>query len=139
MPELNFRDFAGAVMSGRSEDAARVLAELLALTPDGAARATGHFEGRMRDEGQAFMMKAMGLRTAVTSGDQAQIRALLGECFGLEGDALDLAVAAVQRRYGRQRSGRRSLLAFSCSCARLEWNALAALERTDDQLRGPGP
>lgn len=40
---------------------------------------------KMKDP--AFMPKAMGLRTAVTSGTDAEIAELLGECFALSGDS----------------------------------------------------
>jgi hypothetical protein len=47
----------------------------------------------------AFMPKAMGLRTAVTSGSDAEIAALLGDCFGLDGPARDAAAGALRARY----------------------------------------
>ena len=97
MAELTFRDFAGAVMQGDAARAATVLQELLALTPDAATAATAQFRGRMADP--SFMPKAMGLRTAVQSGSDEEISALLGECFGLEGDARTAAVSALRTRY----------------------------------------
>jgi hypothetical protein len=45
------------------------------------------------------MPKAMSLRTAVTTGSDAQIGELLGDCFGLDATARDPAVAAIRRRY----------------------------------------
>lgn len=95
--DVTFRDFAGAVMRGDGGAAAGVLESLLALTPDGAAAATAHFRGRMTDP--AFLPKAMGLRGAVTTGTDAEIAALLGDCFGLEGVPRDAAVAALRARY----------------------------------------
>jgi hypothetical protein len=100
--ELTFRDFAGAVMQGDSARAATVLTELLALSPVAnrlQVSATAHFKGRMADP--AFMPKAMGLRTAVQSGSDDEIRALLGDCFALDGDASASAVAALRTRYPR--------------------------------------
>lgn len=99
MAELTFRDFAGAVMQGDFARAASVLSELLALSPEGAAAATAHFKGRMADP--AFMPKAMGLRTAVQSGSDDDVGALLGDCFALDGDARASAVAALRTRYPR--------------------------------------
>ena len=101
MPEVSFRDFAGAVMQNDTAAAARVLKELLALDDQQAQAAAGHFDAQMKSAGQAFMMKAMGLRTAVESGDDAAIRTLLGECFGLENDPAAKAVAALRARYPR--------------------------------------
>jgi hypothetical protein len=97
MAELTFRDFAGAIMGGDTARAATVLQELLALAPDHAAAATSHFASRSKDP--AFMMKAMSLRTAVTSGTDDEIGALLADCFGLDGAATTSSVAALRTRY----------------------------------------
>jgi len=97
MSDLTFRDFAGAIMRGDAAAAATVLETLLALSTARAHTATEHFRTRMADP--AFMPKAMGLRTAVTTGSDAEISALLGDCFGLEGDACTQAVAALRTRY----------------------------------------
>jgi hypothetical protein len=98
MADVTFRDFAGAVMQKDRAAAGKVLEQLLALPPERAAVAAGHFDDRMAKD-PAFMMKAMGLRTAVTSGGDEDIRALLGDCFGLEGAEADGAVAELRRRY----------------------------------------
>jgi hypothetical protein len=95
--ELTFRDFAGAVMQGDTAKAATVLQELLALSPDAATAAATHFKGRMSDP--SFMPKAMGLRTAVQSGSDADIEALLADCFGLDGDMRGSALVALRTRY----------------------------------------
>ena len=95
-----FRDFAGALMSGHDDQAAAVLETLLALDAQAARAATRHFRTGMTEGGQPFMMKAMGLRGAVQGGDQEAIRSLLIDCFGLGGEALDEAVAALAARYG---------------------------------------
>ena len=99
MADPTFRDFAGAVMAGKPDDAARVLEILLGLDPAGAAAATAHFQAQMQAGGPAFMGKAMGLRQAVASPDDVALAALLGECFGLGGGARDGAVAALRARY----------------------------------------
>jgi hypothetical protein len=41
----------------------------------------------------------MSLRTAVTSGSDDEIAALIADCFGLEGDARTSAVASIRTRY----------------------------------------
>ena len=97
MADPTFRDFAGAIMRGDAPAAATVLEVLLALDAAGARAATEHFRARMADP--AFMPKAMGLRTAVTTGSDAEIGALLGDCFGLDGAARAGALAALRTRY----------------------------------------
>ncbi|HWU90669.1 MAG TPA: hypothetical protein VN253_25560 [Kofleriaceae bacterium] len=97
MADVTFRDFAGAIMRGDTAAASAVLQPLLELPPDRAAAATEHFRGRMTDP--AFLPKAMSLRTAVTTGTDDEIGALLEDCFGLTGPARADAVAAVRRRY----------------------------------------
>src|SRR5262245_33432094 len=101
MAEVTFRDFAGAVMQKDTAAAGRVLKELLNLDDDAATGAAQHFDQQMVQQGQAFMMKAMGLRTAVTGGSDDEIRALLGDCFGLSGDTAATALAALRARYPR--------------------------------------
>lgn len=84
-------------MRGDAPAAAGVLEALLTLDAGEAAGATAHFQRKMQSGGPAFMGQAMGLRTAVTSGNEGEIRALLGECFGLGDAVLDRATAAVRR------------------------------------------
>jgi hypothetical protein len=95
--DVTFRDFAGAVMKGDAAAAAAVLEELLGLPNAQATAATAHFRSRMADP--AFMPKAMGLRTAVGSGSDDEIDALLGDCFGLAGPDRTTALAALRTRY----------------------------------------
>jgi len=97
MSDVTFRDFAGAAMRGDTATAAAVLRTLLGLGPEQAVAATEYFRGRMADP--AFLPKAMGLRTAVTSGTDAQIAALLEESFGLDAASRDAAVATLRTRY----------------------------------------
>jgi uncharacterized MAPEG superfamily protein len=99
MAELTFRDFAGAIMRGDDAGAATTLATLLALTGDQARASTAHFRARTTDP--AFMAKAMSLRTAVTSGTDAEITALLHDCFALDGDAATSALATLRAHYPR--------------------------------------
>jgi len=89
---VTFRDFAGAVMANDQGRAAAVLAELLNLNADQSSAAATYFFGQMSAGGPAFMGKAMGLRTAVESGSTDATRSLLGECFGLTGEAAETAV-----------------------------------------------
>lgn len=100
MPEVTFRDFAGAAMSGDTLAATGVLQTLLGLDQDAARAAAEYFQTEMRDQGQPFLMRAMGLRTAVGSGRDEEIRPLLIDCFGLSGEPLDVALASLRARYG---------------------------------------
>ena len=97
MEQLTFRDFAGAIMGGDTARAADVLGQLLEIEPGVAAAAVAHFGTKTSDP--AFMVKAMGLRTAVTSGTDEEITTLLGECFGLQDAARATALAALRKRY----------------------------------------
>ncbi len=97
MSEPTFRDFAMAAMQGNVDTAAGTLETLLGLPAPEAKAATEHFRSRLGDP--SFVPKAMGLRTAVTSGTDAQIDELLGECFGLTGEVRTAATAAVRARY----------------------------------------
>lgn len=99
MSDVTFRDFAGAIMKQDAASAQQVLSTLLGLDDGASAAATEHFRSRMADP--AFMPKAMGLRTAVTTGSDDEIAALLGDCFGLAGQAQADAVAALRVRYPR--------------------------------------
>jgi len=94
MPDVTFRDFAMAAMPNPAL-AAQHLQTLLGLDATAAEAATSHFKSRMTDP--AFMMKAMSLRTAVTSGSDAEITALLRDCFGLT--ATDAPLATLRTRY----------------------------------------
>ena len=97
MADVTFRDFAAAIMKGDVEAAGAVLQPLLGLPADDARAAAQHFHSRSTSVGPAFMGKAMGLRTAMASGSDAEIGALLGECFGLVGGSLDTAIATLKR------------------------------------------
>ena len=97
MAEVTFRDFAAAIMRGDGEAAGAVLQPLLGLSPDGARAAAQHFQAQSAAQGPAFMGKAMGLRTAVAGGSDAEIAALLRDCFGLADAPLATAVAALRR------------------------------------------
>ena len=99
MADVTFRDFAAAVMGNDPAAAASVLQTLLGLSPDAASAATAHFRAAMTTGGPPFMGKAMGLRTAVTSGTDPEIGALLVECFGLEAATVPAAIAALRKKY----------------------------------------
>jgi hypothetical protein len=98
MAEVTFRDFAGAIMSGDASAAGAVLEQLLGLDAAEARTAAQHFQTQAAAQGPAFMGKAMGLRTAVSGGSEAEIGALLADCFGLEGAPLATAVAVLKPR-----------------------------------------
>jgi hypothetical protein len=99
MADVTFRDFAGALMGGDRAKAASVLEVLLGVTPETATAASGYFESQMKDP--TFMPKAMGLRTAVTSGTDEELGRLVEQCFGLHGPALGRAVAALRAKNPR--------------------------------------
>ena len=98
MAQLTFRDFAEAIMGADAARGAEVLEPLLGLDNAAATTAAKHFQASMAAD-PTFMMKAMGLRTAVTDGTDAEIAALLGHCFGLEGSALTDAVATLRKTH----------------------------------------
>ncbi|HEY5923765.1 MAG TPA: hypothetical protein VIV11_18915 [Kofleriaceae bacterium] len=94
---MTFREFAGALMQGKRDEATAMLEPLLGLTGDAAAKASDYFGERIKDP--AFMMKAMGLRNAVQSGSDDDIGNVLVDCFGLDDTQRAGAVAAVRKRY----------------------------------------
>jgi hypothetical protein len=97
MADVTFRDFAGAIMKGDVEAAGAVLQQLLALDAATAGAAARYFQTQATTVGPAFMGKAMGLRTAVASGSDAEIGALLRDCFGLDGPPLATAITALRK------------------------------------------
>jgi hypothetical protein len=98
MADVTFRDFAGAIMKGDVEAAGAVLQQLLGLGAAESHAAAQHFAAQAASLGPAFMGKAMGLRTAVSSGSEAEIGALLHDCFGLVDAQLATAIAALTRK-----------------------------------------
>ncbi len=84
-------------MQGNVEAAGGVLQQLLGLPPDGARAAAAHFQAQSTAQGPAFMGKAMGLRAAMASGSDAEIGALLRDCFGLADAPLATAIATLKR------------------------------------------
>jgi hypothetical protein len=100
MAEVTFRDFAAAIMKGDVVAAGAVLQPLLGLPPDQAQQAAQHFHAQSTAQGPAFLGKAMGLRTATASGSDADIGALLRDCFGLDAAPLAAAIATLRQRTG---------------------------------------
>jgi len=100
MADVTFRDFAGAIMRGDVEAAAGTLEPLLGLDAVQAKAAAQHFHAQSTSVGPAFMGRAMGLRTATTSGSDAEIGALLRDCFGLSEAPLATAIATLRRKPG---------------------------------------
>ena len=98
MAETTFRDFAAAIMGNDSARAAEVLSELLGLDAAAGESAAAHFQSGMKAD-PSFMMKAMGLRTAVTSGTDAELATLLKDCFDLSPSSIPTAVATLRTRY----------------------------------------
>ena len=99
MADVTFRDFAAAYMQADEARAAAHLEALLGLAPPAAVAATAHFRAAASTHGPAFMGQAMGLRTAVTTGTDDDIAALLTTCFGLDATSLPAAIAALRTRY----------------------------------------
>jgi hypothetical protein len=98
MTQLTFRDFAGAIMGADTARAAEALEQLLGLDRSAATAAAIHFQESMT-KAPDFMSMAMGLRTAVTSGSDAEIGTLLGDCFGLTDAAIPAAIATLRKQY----------------------------------------
>jgi hypothetical protein len=93
-----FRDFASQIFAGDLPSASSTLEILLAVSPERARSAAEHFQKKTSDP--SFLPKAMSLRTAVTSGNQEEIGALLAECFGLSGEEARTSALALDQRYG---------------------------------------
>ena len=74
-----------------------VLQTLLGLPANGAHAAAQHFQAQSAAQGPAFMGKAMGLRTALAGGSDAEIGALLRDCFGLADAPLETAISTLKR------------------------------------------
>lgn len=98
MADVTFRDFAGAIMKGDVDAAGAVLQQLLGLPAEASRAAAQHFQVQAASGGPAFMGKAMGLRTAVASGSEAEIGELLRDCFGLADAPLATAIATLTRK-----------------------------------------
>jgi len=98
MAEVTFRDFAAAIMRGDADAASAALQPLLGLAPAEARAAAMHFQARAASDGPAFMGRAMGLRTAIAGGTEAEIGALLSDCFGLADAPLATAIATLRGR-----------------------------------------
>jgi hypothetical protein len=99
MSELTFRDFAGAIMGNDTTRASEVLADLLGLDPAAGLGATKHFQANMAADASFLGRAAMGLRQAVTTGTDEEIRVLLAEYFGLAATAVPAALAALRTKY----------------------------------------
>src|SRR5262245_28307405 len=97
--QVSFRDFAGAIMQGDGATASCHLVTLLEVPAATADAAAKHFQQAMA-QGPDFMMKAMGLRTAVTDPDLAKTTGLLVDCFGLDGAQAEQSAQALKRRFG---------------------------------------
>jgi hypothetical protein len=93
-----FRTFAMAAMEGDGGSAVPLLAELLGVDEVTARSSTDHFRAQMAT-GQAFMMKAMGMRTVVEAKDEAALATLIEECFALAPEAAKTAASVVLARY----------------------------------------
>ena len=98
MPDVTFRDFAGALMTNDDSKAANVLCTLLGVDLAAGQRATTHFKAEMQKD-QGFMMKAMGMRTVVENEDEAGAAKLIAECFGFDDAAAARAAKTLMAHY----------------------------------------
>ena len=96
-PQPTFRDFASSIFAGDLDAAARTLTLLLGLSPEEARTAAEHFRAQTADP--AFLPKAMSLRTAIESRDDALVAGLLTDCFGLASAEAQAATTALRARY----------------------------------------
>ncbi len=94
MAEITFRDFAGALMGNDHALAATHLQTLLGVDEAKAKAGVEHFSTQMKANPE-FMMKAMGMRNAVTSGDRVALVALLVDCFALGEEDADKSADVV--------------------------------------------
>ena len=97
-PKTTFRDFAGALMEADQAKASRALQTLLSLDEEAAGRATAHFAAQMSND-PSFMMKAMGMRTAVESKNPGEVQSLLEECFALASDQASASAKSLLAQY----------------------------------------
>ncbi len=100
--EVTFRDFAAAIMQNDVDGAAKTLQPLLSLDAAAAEGAAKHFQTQMAEQGQGFMMKAMGLRSAVTEGSNEDVAQLLSNLFGMTGDSASAGVTALRAKYPQE-------------------------------------
>ncbi len=98
MPDVSFRDFAGALMSNDDAKAANVLCTLLGVDLAAGQAGTIYFKTEMQKD-QAFMMKAMGMRTVVENKDEGGAATLIGECFGFDETASAKAAKTLMAHY----------------------------------------
>lgn len=98
MADVTFRDFAGAIMGNDTARAGEVLQILLGVSAEAGIAAATYFHEHMTAD-PSFMAKTMGLRAAVTGGSDQEIASLLGDCFGLTGEAMAPAVASLRHHY----------------------------------------
>jgi hypothetical protein len=100
MADVSFRGYAMSVMQNQIPAAVIQLETLLGLSADHAATATRFFQHEVSDP--SFLSKAMGLRTAVESGADAEIGDILVDCFGLDAAQRATAIAAVRVHYPKK-------------------------------------
>jgi len=98
MPDVTFRDFAGALMANDDAKCASVLSTLLGVDEPTAQAAAAHFKSEMQKD-QSFMMKAMGMRTVVEGKDEAGAARLIGEVFGFDDAASADAAKTLMAHY----------------------------------------
>jgi len=98
MPDVTFRDFAGALMGQDDAAASRVLQTLLGVDEATASTGTSFFKTQMQ-ENPDFMMKAMSMRKAVEGRDRAQLEELVASCFGYDPEVAASSTKALLAHY----------------------------------------
>jgi hypothetical protein len=93
-----FRDFVGSLMGSDHDAAARTLQSLLTLDGPAARVATEHFVSKMEAD-PSFMMKAMGMRTAVESKNVGDVQTLLEACFALAPEQAATSATSLLAQY----------------------------------------
>lgn len=80
----NFRTFSLAIMTGKPDIAAIILADMLSIDKQTALAASEHFLGKVSED-PSFFQKAMELRKHVAANKTNDGLMLIHECFSLQG------------------------------------------------------
>lgn len=99
----NFQDFVRYALANDVEQAGRVLADLLEVTPERGRQCAQRFRDQLRERPQ-FLHKAMTLRQELASGSINGALILLWECFGLQGMESIAALQTLKSRLAETNS-----------------------------------
>ncbi|MEM1029125.1 MAG: hypothetical protein AAGN82_02190 [Myxococcota bacterium] len=98
MPDVTFRDFAGALMAQDDAKAGSVLETLMGVDAATAAAGVSFFQAEMK-KSPDFMMKSMEMRGAVEQRDEAKLTELIAACFGYGPEAAAEAATTLLAHY----------------------------------------